>query len=92
MVIPGWDPCPVNYNPCQHNGICVRSGQAIQCICHYGFAGNLCQCEREDFFTPDKNYEIFILKWIKMKDKAKAFSMNSNKLMYFAFLLKLKPE
>ena len=47
---------------------------------------------REDFFTPDQNYEIFILKWIKMKDKAKVFSMSSNKLMYIAFLLKLKPE
>ena len=47
---------------------------------------------REDFFTPDQNYEIFILKWIKMKDKAKVFSMSSNKLMYFAFLLKLKQE
>ena len=40
---------------------------------------------REDFFTPDQNYEIFILKWIKMKEKAKVFSMNSNKLMCFAF-------
>ena len=47
---------------------------------------------REDFFTPDWNYEIFILKWIKMKDKSKVFSMNSNKLMCFALLLKLKPK
>ena len=47
---------------------------------------------REDFFTPDQNYEFFILKWIKMKNKAKVFSMSSNKVMYFAFLLKLKPE
>ena len=85
MVVPGWYFCPVNYNPCQHNGICALFGGAIWCICDSGFAGKLCQCEREDFFTPDQNYEIFILKWIKMKDKAKAFSMNSNKLIYFAF-------
>ena len=94
LVVSDQDCCPKDINPCFQNAQCFRPNatQRIQCVCDSGFAGNLCQCEREDFFTPDQNYETLILRWIKMKDKARAFPMNSNKLMYVAFLLKLKAE
>ena len=45
---------------------------------------NIDCCKRS--ISSAQNYEFFLLKWMKMKDKAKAFPTNSNKLIYFGFL------
>ena len=45
-------------NPCSGNGQCLPSSGAngSHCICDARFAGNICQCKRDDLILQKTNF------------------------------------